>query len=522
MAPRTKQCKNKAPGSDEPTEKARISGWERSKISAQDQKMLKKLGLLKKQESLKFPGDESLPHPPIGFRDHQILSSLPPLPEGGEVDGRIVVTDESQESSLPESEAAESQKSVGSSEKGTESEQQSESSHSISPPPATSPGRKRKRDEVEDSGASKLSEPTAEESPPEEEGAFNPFEDAGSVSSSEGAEEEEPATHGTAPTSTSNTMVLSEEHRIAAETSTPPQQDIEASTPMPSPQAPPPKKARVGAGSTQEIVTGSASTPLLDDPLMKEFINLGSRFIGFRDEAATLRDSLPSNFLPSEALRRAEERADALEAKLKSSETARKKAEEDAAAVEDLRQRLTTAENALSEKEAQQIERENAIVERFDTQNRRFTRRMGEEYTLHGETEDRLLDTLSILELNGDLARANISAARGALKRIFPHFFPKETQPEIFSELVQRFMTKEDPALAHRQNSLKIGVEGTIALVAASGQEVDWVKAGTPQGLNKEKWKALVKEAKPHSKKITAYLDPKSAASTSTARTEVK
>ena len=116
-------------------------------------------------------------------QNHQTLSSLPPLPEGGEVDGRVVVTDDSQESSLPESEAAESQKSAGSSEKETRSEQQSESSHSISPPLATSPGRKRKRDEVEDSGASKLTEPAAEESSPEEEGAFNPFEDAGSVSS---------------------------------------------------------------------------------------------------------------------------------------------------------------------------------------------------------------------------------------------------------------------------------------------------------------------------------------------------
>jgi hypothetical protein len=32
-------------------------------------------------------------------------------------------------------------------------------------------------------------------------------------------------------------------------------------------------------------------------------------------------------------------------------------------------------------------------------------------------------------------------------------------------------------------------------LVAASGQEVDWVKAGTPKGI-KEKWRALVKYAK--------------------------
>ncbi|KAK1616312.1 hypothetical protein QYE76_021829 [Lolium multiflorum] len=67
MAPRTKLLKHKAPGTDAPVEKARVSGWERSKISDQDQKMPKKLGLLKKQESLKFPRDESFPHPPIGF-----------------------------------------------------------------------------------------------------------------------------------------------------------------------------------------------------------------------------------------------------------------------------------------------------------------------------------------------------------------------------------------------------------------------------------------------------------------------
>ncbi|KAK1617221.1 hypothetical protein QYE76_022738 [Lolium multiflorum] len=200
--------------------------------------------------------------------------------------------------------------------------------------------------------------------------------------------------------------------------------------------------------------------PLRPDTLNEDLISLGSQFIGFRDEAESLR----------EALRRAEERADALEAKLKSSETSRKKAEKDVAAVESLRQRLKIAEDALSEKEAQQIER-----------------RMGEEYNLHQEIEDRLLDTLSILKLNGDLARTNISSARAALKRIFPHFFPKETQPEIFSELVQRFLAKEDPALAHRQGSLKIGVQGTIALVAASGQEVDWVKTGTPKGMNKDK-----------------------------------
>jgi hypothetical protein len=46
-------------------------------------------------------------------------------------------------------------------------------------------------------------------------------------------------------------------------------------------------------------------------------------------------------------------------------------------------------------------------------------------------------------------------------------------QPEIFSKLVQRFMGQDDLALAYRQDNLKIGVEGTIALVADSQQDVD-------------------------------------------------
>jgi hypothetical protein len=76
--------------------------------------------------------------------------------------------------------------------------------------------------------------------------------------------------------------------------------------------------------------------------------------------------------------------------------------------------------------------------------------------------------------------------------------------------------------LVYRQENLKVGVEGTIALVADSQQDVDWAKAGSPAGMNKDKWKTLVKAAKPYSKKIIAFLNPKPAASTSTARTEVK
>ncbi|KAK1642389.1 hypothetical protein QYE76_060194 [Lolium multiflorum] len=375
MPPRTKLTRHIAPGTNAPMDKAEISRWERSKISNQDKRMLKKLGLLNKQDSLIFPSDESFPRPLIGYRvtfiDHLIrgLSTpiheflrgllfvygiqlhqltpnsilhisifitlcecflgthlhwglwkrifylrrnnsrnvvynvgsvcicvrpdvdyfdvkfhdsaqgwrkrwlyiqdeyvnsqeygiapfeatkeilrrrswdaeataeektatealmkrihqlqntrgkelsgvqittyflrirvqplqarknplwmatefflLSPLPEGGEVDERAVVTDDSQETSRPESEVAGSQKSAASSEKETESDR-SDSDHSISPPLAVSPGLKRKRDDVEDSGTSRPTTPAAEETSPEEEGAFDPYDDAGAVSS---------------------------------------------------------------------------------------------------------------------------------------------------------------------------------------------------------------------------------------------------------------------------------------------------------------------------------------------------
>ncbi|KAK1649559.1 hypothetical protein QYE76_067364 [Lolium multiflorum] len=671
MAPRSKQCKNHAPGTEERMEKAKISGWERSKFSVQDMKMLKKMGLLNK-EAMKMPGDESSPHPPIDFRvifvdflirglsvpvheflrgllliygiqldqltpnsllhisifitlcecflgihphwglwkrifylrrnnsknviynvggvcicvhpeveyfdvkfadsvqgwrrkwlyindessnsqeyglapfdaaediqrrkswdaeataekkaathafiariqelqntdgaelsdtdrvsdnlplkyleklvrcftslsknhevpsscrvepfsgshalpkNHQSLSSLPPLPEGGEVDERAIVTDDSQESSVPESEPVGSQRTVGSSDRDLESDQHSDSTHSVSTPHVASPDkRKRKRDDDKDSDASKLAEPAAEESSPKDQEVFDPYTMTCAVSSAD-KEEEEPEAHEPAPTSTSNTLVLSEDHH--------------------------------------------------------ELVNLGSQFIGFCDKVATLR----------EALRRAEEHAEDLEVKLKASEEARKRVEKDVADVKDLRQRLQAAEDALSDKEAKQVEHENEISTRLEMQSRRFSRKMGEQYTLSQESDDSLLDTLDILELNCDLACKCITSVRNVLKRVFPHFFPKDTQPEIFSQLAQHFLAHDDPALAYRQARLKIGVKGIIVLVATSGQKVDWVKAGAPKLLNSEKWKALVKDAKAYSKKLIVFLDPKSSSFASAARTEVK
>jgi hypothetical protein len=147
---------------------------------------------------------------------------------------------------------------------------------------------------------------------------------------------------------------------------------------------------------------------------------------------------------------------------------------------------------------------------------------MGEDFRLHDAEEDHLLDTLSIPELHGDLARISIASARAAFTRLFTYFFPKKKQPDTFSELARHFLPEEDLGLAFRQENLEVGVEGTIALVAGSQKNVDWVKAGETQGINKEMWKSLVKAAKPHSKEILSFLGYKPAASSSTSKPEVK
>jgi hypothetical protein len=109
---------------------------------------------------------------------------------------------------------------------------------------------------------------------------------------------------------------------------------------------------------------------------------------------------------------------------------------------------------------------------------------MGADFDLQEPEGDRLLDVVSLLEIHGDLARRSIADARTAFKRLFPYFFRKKKQPEILSELAKHFIPEEDLGLTFRQENLKVGVEGTIALVAESQQSVDWSKAGEAKKIN--------------------------------------
>jgi uncharacterized protein YoxC len=81
---------------------------------------------------------------------------------------------------------------------------------------------------------------------------------------------------------------------------------------------------------------------------------------------------LLSCFLLLETLAKANKCADDLAIKLEQSEKTREKAEQDAASVGDLREKLHQAETALSENTTQELAREEDVIGSHESQNRRF------------------------------------------------------------------------------------------------------------------------------------------------------
>nr|XP_051211968.1 uncharacterized protein LOC127329498 [Lolium perenne] len=229
----------------------------------------------------------------------------------------------------------------------------------------------------------------------------------------------------------------------------------------------------------------------------QELTNLESGLKGFFAKHKNNHDTTsPLPPLPEGDLAEANKRVDALATKLEQSEKARKKAEEDAkkakedaATVEELRKRLHEAEISLSENITQQS-----------------ARRTSQEYELEGPEGDQLLDTLSLLQIHADEARDGLTEAKIGLSQLFPYFFEKTEVPATFVALAKCFSSQENLGLQLRQEGLKLGVEGTIALVADSQQDVDWTKVGDTEEMETKKWQALIKATKPNSKKILAYL----------------
>jgi hypothetical protein len=130
---------------------------------------------------------------------------------------------------------------------------------------------------------------------------------------------------------------------------------------------------------------------------------------------------------------------------------------------------------------------------------------------------------LTLLEIHGDEAREGLADAEAGLSKLFPYFFPKKEEPNTFVALAKTFNVPEDLGLKLRQEGLKVGVvEGTIALIADSKQNVDCTKVGDIGQMETKKWQSLIKAAKPSSKPILAYLGVKPTPAPSASKPEVK
>ncbi|KAK1607769.1 hypothetical protein QYE76_031442 [Lolium multiflorum] len=135
-------------------------------------RLIRKISSLKKKDSIPstyrvkpYSAANALP------KNHPNLVSLPPLPEGGEVEERAVISDDNQDAPSFANEPAESRKSAGSDEKEDVSEA---TASAQSPPPAVSPRNKRKRNDAEDSGTSKAGEAV----PSHQKAGYDPYLEA--------------------------------------------------------------------------------------------------------------------------------------------------------------------------------------------------------------------------------------------------------------------------------------------------------------------------------------------------------
>ncbi|KAK1641938.1 hypothetical protein QYE76_059743, partial [Lolium multiflorum] len=270
---------------------------------------------------------------------------------------------------------------------------------------------------------------------------------------------------------------------------------------------------------------GSSLLKVKSQPMIKELLHIRSQFIGYREYASRTEEKLAE----------ANKRADALAQKLEQSEAARKKAElvaseakteadeakAKAASVEELQKRLEDAESALNEHKAAQASREQGILKRLKSQSRRTHNQTNQDFDLENPVNDPLLDALSYLELHGSEIREGVANANAGLSALFPYFFPKKEEPPTFLTLAKSFNSSEDLGLKMRQENMKIALESTVALVADSQQTVDWTKVGDTDQIEQSKWRSLIKAAKPNTKKILAYLGIKPASTPSSSRTEL-
>jgi hypothetical protein len=84
---------------------------------------------------------------------------------------------------------------------------------------------------------------------------------------------------------------------------------------------------------------------------------------------------------------------------------------------------------------------------------------------------------VDLLELNWTLVQEVLQLTHRMLMQMFVGLWPKKKAEMLVNnlkKLPEAFDTLEDPVLAMKGRSVKLGVEGAIALALSHGEEVDW------------------------------------------------
>ncbi|KAK1695639.1 hypothetical protein QYE76_012336 [Lolium multiflorum] len=396
--------------------------WERSKISQQDINMLKKLGISGKQDSLRFPKEESYPTPPMQYRPVQPLQARKtPLDVCGDEDVDRLSTD------LSVKDLEKLVRKISSLNK----KDTVPTSCGVTPYSATNA----------------LPQDHATASP------LPPFPKVGK--SKKGL---------LSPTTTRVRLALRVNPQVLENLRHPLKRTLR---PRQLPRhALLLQLLLLGArGKGTRLLIPAPPKPVL--PVPKKLHDAGKRafdlyeaaLISSGDEEEDAPIDAAARTSMSQNLAEANKRADALAAKLEQSEKARKKAEADAATIEDLRKRLHQAETSLSDNITQQSAREKEIITSLESQSRRFVRRTQQDYELASPEDDPLLDVLSLVEIHGDEGREGLAEAGMGLSRLFPYFFKKKEVPAPYVSLAKCFNSQEDLGLQLCQEGLKVGVE---------------------------------------------------------------
>ncbi|KAM0825260.1 hypothetical protein ACQ4PT_069675 [Festuca glaucescens] len=325
-------------------------------------------------------------HPPAADQDH--LRCYPPLLEGGEVP---------EAAADPEGDT----ETIATEENMIEEDSSAESSYSLTLIPsahsqdeAVPKGKRKRADADENSGTSSTSQPKLVQ-PTRDEDESPKSPPAGRAKILE------------APASTPMKPMNPREQ--TADSAIP-------KDPAAGPEPPPKKKSKKSDSNKGIKIAENPTVPAVDDPIMREMVDMATRCIGFQDKASNLEATAAALKNSEEIREDAMKHAEALEAKLEAAEKALKEAQEKA----------QSEEERWEEENARLATREKDIRERLDALISSLVKVT--DYSLQlgkGQEVDPLLDSLSVLEGNRVQARNLLTRSRQAFKRIHGHLFPK-------------------------------------------------------------------------------------------------